>query len=598
MARRRNISAVISLKDNMSATMRGIRREQRQFQREVRQTRAAIRSADRERMRIRMDATPAHRAIQNLRRRMAPLRQKLVTAVAMKDETIAKLNRIKSNLKSVGKFVATPAIKARDAVSGVLGKIKGTLGKLTSLKTAIPVTLALAMIGAPVKAGMDLERQQISMRHFMGVGNKGKSNKQLDKMSASYLKDLRNNANATPFETGEVVQAGTRALQIAGGSSKEGMKLVKLAEDMAALNPGKSISDAMEALADMNMGEYARLTEFGVKATKEKGDTPESVQKQLQELYTGGAGKLSSSGSGLLSTFMGKLKSNFADIGLGMLEPLKPAMEGAIGFIDQMSPKMIEFGSAITNGIGSAIGWLQQQMPVLGPVFQSVFQSMGTIVSTTAPVIGQVLSALSPVFIGLFQVAGVAFKGIATIVQTVAPVVKTLITSLKPAFSSVGSVLKSLGSIFSSVFNGIMKVVKKASDFIKPLIKGIGGAVSGVARGVSGAIGWVANKTGRNATGTKYWGGGLSVVGEHGPELVQMPSGSKVYTNRETNTLLNKPASVNRGNSNAGIVNKKYIIEKIADKIIVRKESDIDTMINKLLEKLDNADIAFSRGEV
>ncbi|MGO1033517.1 hypothetical protein ACTPEU_00125, partial [Clostridioides difficile] len=35
---RRHIGAVISLKDNMSATMRGIRREQKQFQNEVRRS--------------------------------------------------------------------------------------------------------------------------------------------------------------------------------------------------------------------------------------------------------------------------------------------------------------------------------------------------------------------------------------------------------------------------------------------------------------------------------------------------------------------------------------------------------------------------------
>ncbi|MEW9403943.1 hypothetical protein AB2V57_18070, partial [Clostridioides difficile] len=97
---RRHISAVISLKDNMSATMRGIRREQKQFQNEVRRTRNEMRSASRERMRIRMDATPAHRTIQNLRQKLAPLRTKLVKAVVVKDLATEKIERIKSNVKS------------------------------------------------------------------------------------------------------------------------------------------------------------------------------------------------------------------------------------------------------------------------------------------------------------------------------------------------------------------------------------------------------------------------------------------------------------------------------------------------------------------
>ncbi|MDC9507557.1 hypothetical protein PSL97_18585, partial [Clostridioides difficile] len=111
---------------------------------------------------------------------------------------------------------------------------------------------------------------------------------------------------------------------------------------------------------------------------------------------------------GLLSTIMGKLKSNIADIGLGMLEPLKPVMTGLIGFIDQASPKILEVGTKITSGIGMAIGWIQQQMPTLAPIFQTAFGAVSSIVSTVAPIIGQVIGALSPVFMGLLSVASSA----------------------------------------------------------------------------------------------------------------------------------------------------------------------------------------------
>ncbi|MDN9826612.1 hypothetical protein KLM25_18825, partial [Clostridioides difficile] len=145
---RRHISAVISLKDNMSATMRGIRREQKQFQNEVRRTRNEMRSASRERMRIRMDATPAHRTIQNLRQKLAPLRTKLVKAVVVKDLATEKIERIKSNVKSFGKFIARPAVKLKDETKGMIDKIKN---RLTSLSTIVPVGAA----GMAVKSGME-----------------------------------------------------------------------------------------------------------------------------------------------------------------------------------------------------------------------------------------------------------------------------------------------------------------------------------------------------------------------------------------------------------------------------------------------------------
>ncbi len=41
-----------------------------------------------------------------------------------------------------------------------------------------------------------------------------------------------------------------------------------------------------------------------------------------------------------------------------------------------------------------------------------------------------------------------------------------------------------------------------------------------------------------NANGTNNWGGGLSIVGERGPELVNLPRGSQVKTNSELNAIM------------------------------------------------------------
>lgn len=592
MAKKRHISAVISLKDNMSATMRGIRREQKTFQKEVRATRKVMESINKKKIKARLDATQANKAFQSLKKntKYIEARKKLVQVIAVKDIATAKLKKAQSIMKSLGKAIAKPVIMARDKASSIIKGIGGKLGALAK-GVAIPLSIAAGGAAMALKGGAELEQQQISMKHFMGVGNKGKFDAEIQKMTDSYLKELRNNANATPFETGEVISAGTRALQISGGDTKKAIEKVKLAEDMAALNPGKTISDAMEALADMEMGEYARLTEFGVKATKDNGDTPKSIQAQLSGMYAGGSEKLSSSATGLLSTITGKLKSNLADIGQSMLEPLKPVMTNVIGFIDQMTPKMLEFGSMIGEGLGAGISWINQNMPTIQPVFSSVFTTISGIVTTATPIIGQAITALSPIFNGALTVAQAVMSGIGLAVQTVAPIVSSLITSLSPVFASVGTSLSSLGTIFSSVFSGIMNIVEKAYNFIKPLIDGIGSLVSGVSGAISSGLSWVAGKIGKNATGTKYWRGGLSVVGEHGPELVQMPSGSKVYTNRETNNML-KPNTIEGSTSNHNIDNS-INIAKLADTIVIREDADINKIAKALVDRLISAKVSF-----
>ncbi len=581
MAKKKHISAVISLKDNFSATLRGIKREQKSFQKEVKQTKKAMDSAFKKKMKARLDATQAHKQIQKLRKSTKYLEKKkiVINAVAKTQQAMEKIKKVQSATKALGKAIAKPLIMAKDKASSLISSIGGKL-KTLSKGIAIPLAVAGAGIGAAVKDGSQLEQQQISMRHFMGVGNKNKSSSELDNMSAKYLKELRENANATPFETGEVIAAGTRALQISGGDTKKAMEKVKLAEDMAALNPGKTISDAMEALADMEMGEYARLTEFGVKATKEGGDTPDSVQKQLSGMYEGGANKLAGSATGLMSTITGKLKSNMADIGQSMLEPLKPVMNNVIEFINQVTPKMLDFGTKIGEGLGSAISFVSENFPYIKSAIEPVITSVQGAIQAAVPVIGQLITSLSPVFSGLLAVANVVFQGVCKAVQTVAPIVSGLLNALKPVFKNVGSSLESLANIFKTAFDGIMGVVDKAYKFIKPLIDGIGsvvGSVTGVVSNIASSVSSFVGGKRKNATGTRYFSGGMSLVGEHGPELVQMPRGAKVYTNSETKGMMS-------GNS----ININF------NGMTIREDADIDKIANAIVKKIKEARFGYS----
>jgi len=170
----------------------------------------------------------------------------------------------------VGKMAAAPVIRLKDGVTAGLSKISGKLKSLA--KAAVPVTIAAtvttAALGGVVSSGMQLENQQVSMKHFIGATNKGLDDAGIQKIADEFTQQLRDNANATPFETGEVIAAGSRAVSIANGDTKEAMKLVTLAEDMAAASGGtKSVSDAIEALADAKMGETERLKEFGFKVS-------------------------------------------------------------------------------------------------------------------------------------------------------------------------------------------------------------------------------------------------------------------------------------------------------------------------------------------
>ena len=97
--------------------------------------------------------------------------------------------------------------------------------------------------------------------------------------------------------------------------------------------------------------------------------------------------------------------------------------------------------------------------------------------------------------------------------------------------------------------------VYEAINLVKKGANAIGNAISG--------------NTGKNALGTTYWHGGTTLVGEHGPELVELPKGSKVNDARSTSRM--------GGN---------ITIAKIADSIVVREEADIDKIATAIVNKL------------
>ena len=49
----------------------------------------------------------------------------------------------------------------------------------------------------------------------------------------------------------------------------------------------------------------------------------------------------------------------------------------------------------------------------------------------------------------------------------------------------------------------------------------------------------------RNAKGTDYWRGGLTWVGEEGPEIVSLPTGSRIYNNKQSTSIGGNTYNVN-----------------------------------------------------
>jgi phage-related protein len=85
---------------------------------------------------------------------------------------------------------------------------------------------------------------------------------------------------------------------------------------------------------------------------------------------------------------------------------------------------------------------------------------------------------------------------------------------------------------------------------------------------------------GNNAAGTDNWRGGLTWIGEQGPELVNLPRGAQVYNHNESmamagsgrvSSLESKLSGVNNNSSFAPVFSPQIIVQGNADEGTVAK---------------------------
>lgn len=370
---------IISLRDNYTAVMKKAARYTKAFDKDVQKMVKHLDSTSKKKHDIRVKNSAALKALNAIEKKVAPLRNVAVRVAA----NISRFKRdmrpvLASNKALLGKAWEI-SLKLKDGVTAGLKRITGALQKAARV-VLIGGGAAAAAAGYTVNKGMELEDYQISMRHFVGVNNPGASESDVQKRTDEYMNWLRGYSNKTPYGTGETVEAGSRAVQIAEGNIKAAQGLVRMAGDMAALTPNKTIMDAMEALADAQMGEMERMKEFGFKmsaeAFKKAGNDLFSTQgvsgMTLEQVFSGGAQKKGKSARGILSTLTGNIESGVQDAGLALVDALKPLMIQLLPQSENISKKIAEMGGLLGGWIADTIPKLSQLWEDLKAFFEPI----------------------------------------------------------------------------------------------------------------------------------------------------------------------------------------------------------------------------------
>jgi TP901 family phage tail tape measure protein len=138
-------------------------------------------------------------------------------------------------------------------------------------------------------------------------------------------------------------------------------------------------------------------------------------------------------------------------------------------------------------------------------------------------------------------------------------IVTAAIAVTTPAFRGLATIINLVVSNLQKLINIAGKVKNAAKEITDsmPTQVGGGGGIGGFAKNFS-PIGQIENLTGWNvspfAEGVRNFRGGMALVGEEGPELVNLPKGSDVMTNSESFDFLNNGSrKVSQTNFNGSI---------------------------------------------
>lgn len=187
-------------------------------------------------------------------------------------------------------------------------------------------------------------------------------------------------------------------------------------------------------------------------------------------------------------------------------------------FIPQAINVLVNFWNNILLPIFDKLKWYWDN--ILFPVFRFIAEVFTSILNVAiAGFVGYWNNILLPAFSNLMNVYN----------QYIKPFVDFFIgkfNEMRPVLESIGGFI---GNVFKNAMNGLIDNVNRGLRAVNKLIE--------QANKVPGVSITPFADIPRLAKGTSNFSGGMALVGENGPELVQMPYGSKVYNRSETSKM-------------------------------------------------------------
>lgn len=277
--------------------------------------------------------------------------------------------------------------------------------------------------------------------------------------------------------------------------------------------------------------------------------------------------------SGALSILMGLIKI-FAGLFTGdfskMWEGIKQLFFGALEFIWNLVNLLLigkllgGIKAFVTTGVSHFTGFWTKAVEIFKNLDTHIFSIVQGMISKVLGFFRNLYSEGAQIFGTLRTFGASIFESLSAAIRSV---VGNMVSGVKNFFLDMVSgakfhldgLLSKAQSIFNAVKNAITNPMETAKNAVSNAISAIKGFFANMTAKIKMphfAITWntvsafgksLKYPTGFNvdwyAKGTNYAPGGMAVIGEHGPELVNLPKGSKVDTASQTRSKLKEESA-------------------------------------------------------
>src|SRR5574344_1226468 len=232
-------------------------------------------------------------------------------------------------------------------------------------------------------------------------------------------------------------------------------------------------------------------------------------------------------------------------------------------------PEIIDF---IVASVNSATETFAKMLPTIISAVITVLRCVIDAIAKNLPLIIDCINEVTPMIAeaiseSIPQIIGLIIEAIVKIVAAIIPKLPEIVVAIfKALIESFCGFFKGLGQYIGQAWNDLW------NNFLGPFFDKIGKAIGSILlapiNGIIAVINWIIDQINKIrididwlnihvgfdiprfsylAKGTDNWKGGEAIVGEKGPELVDLPAGSVVHPASETASLLSGMSALRSG---------------------------------------------------